>query len=653
MTELRRKPDVDYYKVLQVDPEAETEVIEAAYRALSKKYHPDINRSPDSMDRMYRINSAYNILSDASKRRDYNYLRNGGYTPVTPPSSSTPVPKAPPVSPNPPPAARPTPRPTNGNGKTTFNPSTMPRPEPAGPRKQASSFRPQKSYPSGDSGSTEARPKTGPTYRVVAGSSKVGWWLLGLVGLLVIIIGVVLGLELLVGNPLKTGFVRQAPVTPTLAAPRTTSTTPPVSTPQPILPASRDGIAAFLNTPDTFANRVSDVGLTAPDVVQLKVRLATGGGVLNSDSTSQAGRTADDLDGLRQAEATAYNLVYTLFGRFPDLNRINLVLLDSQNKPFYRADVPRSSAFLFYAWHAGLNATDTSEVIKAARQDRLILHFGAPLDEPTRTRLNSPTELNLQAELQSIGLSAVSVTSGTTPVISYFQTRSQAETAVDFARILYTLYTRFPTIDRLQITASSTPASPSKFIDRQLFNTIGLDNWSEASYGGPTVGGDRQAQTIVAGLPGDPANLKPLSVSGQAKYKTATQVGSWAVVAENVDRYDALSLEGQKLSAGKDRQFLVVRVALRNGADSRQWLFPGERMSLLDTRGPTVYPADPSATLLYVLKTPPSDEPPPGPLDAGKQTALYAVFNVPANVNLATFRLQFQSADLRALLELS
>ena len=33
---------VDAYKVLQVDPEAEDEVIQAAYRRLARKYHPDL-----------------------------------------------------------------------------------------------------------------------------------------------------------------------------------------------------------------------------------------------------------------------------------------------------------------------------------------------------------------------------------------------------------------------------------------------------------------------------------------------------------------------------------------------------------------------------------------------------------------------------------
>ena len=39
----------DYYRVLQVDSTAEQEVIEAAYRRLAHKYHPDLNPAPDAV----------------------------------------------------------------------------------------------------------------------------------------------------------------------------------------------------------------------------------------------------------------------------------------------------------------------------------------------------------------------------------------------------------------------------------------------------------------------------------------------------------------------------------------------------------------------------------------------------------------------------
>ena len=56
----------DPYKVLQVDPGAEPEVIRAAYRVLALKYHPDV--STGSSDRMAALNLAWGILRDADAR---------------------------------------------------------------------------------------------------------------------------------------------------------------------------------------------------------------------------------------------------------------------------------------------------------------------------------------------------------------------------------------------------------------------------------------------------------------------------------------------------------------------------------------------------------------------------------------------------------
>lgn len=60
------------YKLLQVDPAAEQEVIEAAYKRLAAKYHPDVNKSPDAQSQMQDINRAYQILSKAETRRQYD-----------------------------------------------------------------------------------------------------------------------------------------------------------------------------------------------------------------------------------------------------------------------------------------------------------------------------------------------------------------------------------------------------------------------------------------------------------------------------------------------------------------------------------------------------------------------------------------------------
>ena len=57
----------DYYKSLQVDQEAEPEIINGAFERLARKYHPDLNNNPDATQRMTEINEAYGILGDAEK----------------------------------------------------------------------------------------------------------------------------------------------------------------------------------------------------------------------------------------------------------------------------------------------------------------------------------------------------------------------------------------------------------------------------------------------------------------------------------------------------------------------------------------------------------------------------------------------------------
>ncbi|MCX8746578.1 J domain-containing protein [Snodgrassella sp. B3800] len=63
----------NYYDVLNVAPGASAEVIRAAYRALSQKYHPDRNpHNPQAHQRMAEINEAYNVLSDPEKRHHHD-----------------------------------------------------------------------------------------------------------------------------------------------------------------------------------------------------------------------------------------------------------------------------------------------------------------------------------------------------------------------------------------------------------------------------------------------------------------------------------------------------------------------------------------------------------------------------------------------------
>jgi hypothetical protein len=64
----------DLYEVLQVSPNAEPEIIEAAYRRLARKYHPDVAPGRDSGKRMRRIVLAYEILGDPTRRAEYDAL---------------------------------------------------------------------------------------------------------------------------------------------------------------------------------------------------------------------------------------------------------------------------------------------------------------------------------------------------------------------------------------------------------------------------------------------------------------------------------------------------------------------------------------------------------------------------------------------------
>ncbi len=61
-----------YYQVLQVDQEAERDVIEAAFRRLAMKYHPDRAPGPVAAAKMREILQARDILLDEVKRAEYD-----------------------------------------------------------------------------------------------------------------------------------------------------------------------------------------------------------------------------------------------------------------------------------------------------------------------------------------------------------------------------------------------------------------------------------------------------------------------------------------------------------------------------------------------------------------------------------------------------
>jgi len=60
------------YDTLGVSQSATADEVKKAYRKLARKYHPDINKSPEAEEKFKEINAAYEILSDTDKREKYD-----------------------------------------------------------------------------------------------------------------------------------------------------------------------------------------------------------------------------------------------------------------------------------------------------------------------------------------------------------------------------------------------------------------------------------------------------------------------------------------------------------------------------------------------------------------------------------------------------
>ncbi len=70
----------DYYEVLGIDKSADDAAIKKAYRALAKKYHPDMNPGDAEAEKKFKeASEAYAILSDPEKKRQYDQFGHAAF----------------------------------------------------------------------------------------------------------------------------------------------------------------------------------------------------------------------------------------------------------------------------------------------------------------------------------------------------------------------------------------------------------------------------------------------------------------------------------------------------------------------------------------------------------------------------------------------
>jgi curved DNA-binding protein CbpA len=104
----------DPYAILQVSQDADQEVIQAAYRTLARRLHPDRSDDPTASAQMARLNAAWETLGDPERRAAYDRTHVAGVildSPARSAAASRPT--------QPPPTQAPPTQPTRSAGTTS------------------------------------------------------------------------------------------------------------------------------------------------------------------------------------------------------------------------------------------------------------------------------------------------------------------------------------------------------------------------------------------------------------------------------------------------------------------------------------------------------------------------------------------------------
>src|SRR3989344_72019 len=69
----------DYYEILGISKTSSKEDIKSSYKKLAKKYHPDVSKDKDSAEKFKEISEAYAVLSDDTKKSQYDKFGHAGF----------------------------------------------------------------------------------------------------------------------------------------------------------------------------------------------------------------------------------------------------------------------------------------------------------------------------------------------------------------------------------------------------------------------------------------------------------------------------------------------------------------------------------------------------------------------------------------------